>query len=205
MLSLFYKGNLILMSLLVVLLCYPLLGLADVSSKIEQGARHWTMTADNLELKIVQMMPEQAHAFYLARGFKTEVARDIGASCMMQTVVTNKAAKTSGKAFSISLKKWQLKVQGNAKLQGIKLKETWDRHWKTDDISAAARIAFRWATFPSEQTFEPHGDYNWGMISFGLTSGSRFDLNVVWHQEGHQKSIWIRNMQCQTDNMDTKQ
>lgn len=67
----------------------------------------------------------------------------------------------------------------------------------------ASRLAFRWATFPTQQTFEQGGDYNWGMTSFGLPPGTIFDLHVFWMQGSQQKDLWIKSIQCSQVNQET--
>lgn len=184
-------------------LLYSPFVLAEVSVEIDPDTnlKSWILSDKGLELKIAQMLPEQVHAFYLARGFSSTIASDIAANCMMQTVVKNTTSKETGKAITILLKEWQIKQQRKSDdkaehYSGIKLKETWNKEWEEDDISNAARVAFRWATFPTEQTFEPSGDYNWGMTSFGMAAGNTFDLNVIWHQGGHQFNTWIHTISC---------
>ena len=54
--------------------------------------------------------------------------------------------------------------------------------------------------FPSEQTFDPGGDFNWGMISFGPKPDTLFDLHVFWKQGDRSHNTWIRGMQCPEDN-----
>ena len=181
--------------------------LAEVvhSSDPETQRQSWVFKQDGFELKIAQLLPDQVRAFYLARGFPPEIADDIATNCMMQTVARNTASTKAKGAITILLKEWQIKTipaentNSAEALQGIKLKETWDAQWKADTITPAARIAFRWATFPTEQTFEPSGDYNWGTTSFGLPPASIFDLQVVWHQGKQTKSTWIKNIQCMED------
>ena len=180
---------------------------ADIKTKTdpETQLQSWTLSDGNFELKIAQLLPDQTRAFYIARGFSKEIADDIATNCMMQTIAKNTAAKKSENAITIYLKEWQIKTKNHSKadskkkLQGIKLKETWDNEWGKDTVTPAARIAFRWATFPTEQTYEPNGDYNWGTNSFGLSPNSLFDLNVVWHQGNAIKNVWIKNISCAED------
>ena len=171
----------------------------------ETQLQSWTLSEDNFELKIAQLLPDQTRAFYIARGFSKNIAEDIATNCMMQTIAKNTTSKQSENAITIHLKEWQIKIKNHSEantqenLQHIKLKETWDDEWKEDSVTPAARIAFRWATFPTEQTYEPNGDYNWGTTSFGLSPNSIFDLNVVWHQGGETKNAWIKNISCAED------
>ena len=66
-------------------------------------------------------------------------------------------------------------------------------------VEEGHRVAFRWATFPTQQSFEAGGDYNWGMISFGLPPGSVFDLQLVWRQDNIVKTQWIKQIECPAD------
>lgn len=172
-----------------------------VETDPETQRQSWTLSQEGLELKVAQLIPDQTRAFYLARGFSPEIAENLATTCMMQTVAKNTASKDTGEAITILLKEWQIKphIDAEEKLQGVKLKETWDSEWKEGDVTTAARIAFRWATFPTEQTFEPNGDYNWGVTSINLAPASQFDLNVVWHQGNKTKNAWIKNISCAED------
>jgi hypothetical protein len=168
----------------------------------ETQQQSWLLITDEgLELKIAQITPDQAHGFFLARGFPSQVAHDIATHCPMQTVIKNTGTAKKGVAITVLLKEWQVKHE--SALKGVKLKEVWQKEWQDkQEISAAAKLAFRWATFPSEQTFRPRGDYNWGVTTIGLSSATArsFDLNVVWYQNGVQKNQWIYAMTCAKNN-----
>ncbi len=176
---------------------------ADISIKTNPNnqLKTWIVSEGNLKLKIAQILPDNNRAFFIARGFPKAISDKLATSCLMQTIVKNTATDKNAKAITIKLKDWQIKPldKSDEKLQGLKLKETWNAEWSKDDISPAARIAFRWATFPSEQTFEPAGDYNWGINSFSLPPKSQFNLNIIWHEGSEQKNIWIHNIQCAED------
>jgi len=183
---------------------YSSLLLADTKKEINPDTQlqSWTINEAGLELKFSQLLPNQTRAFYLARGFTGDIANNIAINCMIQTVAKNTASKKTGQSITIRLKDWLIKphhADADDKQQGIKLKEIWNDSWKENEVNNAARIAFRWATFPTEQTFDPSGDYNWGMTSFGLPPSSKFDLKVIWYQDGQQKSVWIQDMTCAED------
>lgn len=160
------------------------------------------MTEGGLELELIQRLPEQTLAFFQARGFSREIASDIGNSCVFQTIGKNIYARSTDESISIHLADWQVKADGQ--LKPVKLKESWDNEWSESQVGSTARVAFRWATFPTEQTFEPFGDYNWGMISFDLPPGTVFDLQIVWKQGMTQKKQWLRSLQC-PENVQEKQ
>lgn len=157
----------------------------------------WVLNQEGLELTLKQLHPDQVRAFYQARGFSSKIANDIANSCMFQSIAKNTQNKAQGHTITVQLKLWRVKT--DSETRGIKLKESWNNQWKDDEVTPAARIAFRWATLPTEQSYEPSGDYNWGMTSFGLKPGSRFDLKVVWKQENTEKSAWIKALRCATD------
>ncbi len=174
--------------------------LADRNS--ETGLKSWGFIDNGLELKFIQRLPDQTRGFFLGRGFTELQANDIATQCVFQTVAKNTQSKPEGKPVSIDLSLW--KVFANAEEGRVKLKEEWKKEWQAFDntdkkVKLSAQIAFRWATFPSQQTFEPGGDYNWGMISFGLPPGQPFDLQVKWFTGDQAHSILIENIQCPED------
>ncbi|MCW8934747.1 MAG: hypothetical protein OQK98_08490 [Gammaproteobacteria bacterium] len=158
----------------------------------------WKLNQAELELELIQRLPDQTRGFFLARGFSSAVADDIANACVFQTIVRNKGSEVQGRPISISLKSWRIEHEG--KLQPLKLKEDWNRQWSDLDVKPSAQLAFRWATFPTEQTFYPVGDYNWGMISFGLAPGKVFDLNLQWKIDNQTYRATIKNIQCTQDN-----
>ncbi len=167
----------------------------------ETQQQSWLLTTKNgLELKIAQISPDQAHGFFLARGFPSAIAHTIATHCPMQTVIKNIGTTNKGVAITVLLKEWQVKNKNG--LKKIKVKESWHKEWQDKDIPAAAKLAFRWATFPSEQTFKPSGDYNWGVTTIGLPAATAdsFDLNVVWYENGVQKNQWVYAMTCGKNN-----
>lgn len=162
----------------------------------------WKLTEEGLELELIQRLPEQTLAFFQARGFSPQIAGDISNSCVFQSIGKNTFTQSDDQAITIHLADWQVKAAGQ--LKPVKLKESWDNEWLETQVGHAARVAFRWATFPTEQTFEPFGDYNWGMISFALPPGTVFDLQIVWKQGMTQKKQWLRSLQC-PENVQEKQ
>lgn len=178
--------------------------LADINQTLDEetGLKSWVLKQDGLELTLKQAYPEQILAFYLGRGFPKAIATQIANSCMFQTIVKNtlttqNQAADSNQTITIRQALWQ--VKSAAEIKGIKLKETWDKQWSKEQIKPASRIAFRWATFPTEQSFRPNGDYNWGMTCFDLKPGAEFDLKVVWTINNKEKNTWIHSLKCAID------
>ncbi len=183
---------------LFVSLCAMLISataMAGVTQSVDEQTdlASWKMHDGNFELELTQLLPDQTRAFFLARGFSKEIANAIATACIMQTIGRNSAEQGVPGSIDVDLKQWRMLHDGAE--SPIKLKEQWDSEWSATEVSDAARLAFRWATFPTQQNFA-HGDYGWGMSSFGLVPGERFDLKVVWSAAGVQKESWIRGIQC---------
>ena len=157
----------------------------------------WTLSEGNFQLELIQRSPEQTRSFFQGRGFSVKVADDIATSCVLQTIGRNTEAKNKTESVTVDLSEWRIVVDGKEK--PIKLKEDWNKEWKGANVSVASRIAFRWATYPSQQTYDPGGDFNWGMISIGPKPDAMFDLHVFWTQADKKHDAWIRQMQCPTD------
>ena len=159
--------------------------------------RAWVLTEGDFKLELIQRLPDQTRAFFQGRGFSTKIANDLAVSCIFQAIGTNIGKPENAQPVSYSLKDWQIKI--NNKIQALKLKETWKAQWLPSEVKPAARIAFTWATFPTQQTFASGGDYGWGMVSVGLPPESTFDLKVVWKQNNKTRSTWIRRLTCPQD------
>lgn len=157
----------------------------------------WTLVEGALSLQIIQRLPDQTRAFFQGRGFSSNIANDIATLCVLQTIGKNTASSSDGDLISYDLHDWKVRYRGAP--QSIKFKELWDQEWSKHDVSTASRLAFRWATFPTQQSFEAGGDFNWGMISFGLKPGSVFDLKVIWQQNNQTRSQWINQIKCPSD------
>jgi len=183
---------------------FPIILLAQVVHEVDESTKleTWKLIQSDLELQLVQRLPDQTRGFFQGRGFTKQQANDIATQCVLQSIVKNTASDKNNSAISVSLKEWHVKVDGQ--LRRIKLKEDWAKQWSLiqDDnlkVKKSAQIAFRWATFPSEQIFQPGGDYNWGMISFGLKPGEKFDLHVFWKVDNQLKNEWIKDIECPKD------
>ena len=182
--------------LFIILFLQPAYAEVTKTTAPETGLIEWTLTDNNLELKLIQRLPDQTRSFFEARGFPRDITDNIAKSCVFQTIARN-TSKENNQVIHISLKTWLIKINNHS--QTVKFKENWDSEWNTGQVTPASRLAFRWATFPTEQSYQPSGDYNWGMISFGPEPGSVFDLYVQWNINNKTKSTWIKNITCAKD------
>ena len=162
----------------------------------ETGLAKWSFTAGDVQIELIQRLPDQTRGFFQARDFPTAVADEIARNCIFQTIIRNRNTSGAGLPVAIDLEDWRIRhddAEG-----GMKLKESWLASWPEATVDQAARLAFQWALFPTRQEFLP-GDYNWGMTAYGLPAGSVFDLLVVWRSEGLEDSGWIRGIECAPD------
>jgi hypothetical protein len=162
----------------------------------ETGLAKWSFTAGDVEIELLQRLPDQTRGFFQARDFPVAVADEIARNCIFQTIIRNGGTPGAGSPVAIDLGTWRIRHDGAE--NGIKLKEAWLASWPEATVGQAARLAFQWALFPTRQEFLP-GDYNWGMTAYGLSAGSVFDLKVLWQSGGVAESGWIRGIECAAD------
>jgi len=118
---------------------------ADITKTIlpETNLIEWKLLDENLELKLIQRLPDQTRSFFEGRGFSKKITDDIAQSCVFQTITRN-TSKAKDQSIQVALKNWSIKI--NHKTQPIKFKEDWDKQWTDNDVKPASRLAFRWAT-----------------------------------------------------------
>jgi hypothetical protein len=174
------------------------LAAADVVRSVdtETGLAKWHFTAGDVEIALIQRLPDQTRGFFQARNFPTAVADEIASNCIFQTIIRNKGTSDGGSSIAVNLATWRIGQDGTE--GGMKLKEPWLASWPEAAVDQTARLAFKWAMFPTRQEFLP-GDYNWGMTAYGLPPGSVFDLQVVWRNRGITDTGWIRGIACAPD------
>lgn len=157
---------------------------------------YWEISDTGMSLRLVQRLPDQTRGFFLARGFAKAEVELIAQSCVFQTVFKNESHKTQPSPLEYNLLEWV--VISADKQQGLKLREDWKQEWQQRKIPLAVQLAFEWALYPTRQIYKP-GDYNWGMSTFNLKPGTRFDLKVVWQQYGTTHTTVIKDIECAAD------
>lgn len=143
----------------------------------QTGLHTWEWTLSGISIQLVQRAPDQTRAFFLARGFSSTDADTIGQSCVFQTIFRNDGKQS----LTYDLSDWKIMYQG--KPLALQTRERWEERWLAKKVNQATRIAFNWSLLPTRQGFEP-GDYNWGMISFGLPPGASLDLSMILIVDG---------------------
>jgi hypothetical protein len=166
------------------------------SADEDTGLRKWHLVEGNLEVELVQRLPDQTRGFFMARGFSPAIADAIAVSCIFQTIIRNSGNQADGAAVRIDLAQWRVIREDGE--QGVRLKEPWIASWPESAVSEASRLAFQWALFPTQQEFLSD-DYNWGMTAFGLPPGAVFDLDLVWQEDGKPRTARIAAIECAPD------
>jgi hypothetical protein len=182
-----------------VLCLLPVLSCAaSITTGIDEQAElpYWELRDEGISLRLVQRLPDQTRGFFLARGFAKEDVELIAQGCVFQTVFKNVSHQSEPSPVSYNQRDWV--ATHDTRESGIKTREDWEIIWTQREAPQAARTAFKWGLFPTQQTYQP-GDYNWGMSMFDIKPGTRFDLKVVWQQYGETRSASIENMQCAAD------
>ena len=163
----------------------------------DTGLKFWHWEDQGVLLELKQRLPDQTRGFFEARGFDQVSANKAGTACIFQTMLRNTGSADSGRV-DIDLTQWQVS-SGDSKTPML-LREDWNRIWKESPAQLAepSRLAFEWSLLPTKQEFDP-GDYNWGMTSYGLPPGSRFDLELNWLRIGEHHHGRIENIECPDD------
>lgn len=163
---------------------------ADFSVDADTGLGNWQTESGGIQVRLTQISPDQARAFYQARGFSAAAAERYATQCVFMTVVRN----LGDTPIQHRLADWRYIVAGQAP-RAIRSKTAWERIWKQMGVSESARIAFTWAQFPTTQTFTP-GDWNQGMTTYSVPRGGQFDLRFVWRTGGKQHSGILEQVRC---------
>ena len=158
----------------------------------ETGLASWTWRDRGVSLQLRQLLPDQTRAFFLGRGFQAGEADRVGRACVFQTIFRNDGLKP----VEYDLTDWSVHHEGRR--LPLQTREIWESYWQEQKTGKAPRIAFRWALLPTRQRFEP-GDYNWGMTSFGLVPGERFDLSLSVSIGGDPVNTEIAGITCAPD------
>jgi hypothetical protein len=165
----------------------------------EANLPFWAYEDDSVEIRLIQRLPDQTRAFFIGRGFTSAMADEIARSCVFQSILRNQGPSVESPEMGIDLATWRLDAGDGPR--PIALKEPWDTRFAATGESDAARIAFRWSTFPTEQRFRG-GDYNWGMISLGVEPGTRFDLTLTWTLNGEPQTALLGGVTCAPEEAD---
>lgn len=170
----------------------------SVTTGIDAEAQlpYWEFNDGGVSIRLVQRLPDQTRAFFMARGFSADHAERIAQSCVFQTIFRNTSHESEPSPVEYDLRDWTVYHGGQG--GAMKTREDWAGEWQRLAVGQGARIAFEWSLFPTRQSYQP-GDYNWGMSIFDLKPGRHFDLELVWRQYGAVRTAVIKRIQCAPD------
>lgn len=157
------------------------------------GVKTWRWSEDGISVRLTQIVPEQVRGFYMGRGFSQSDAELIAGDCIFQTVIRNDSRSDK---VQVDLRRWRV-AAGPDSLRP-KTREDWGELWRERNSATAARLAFRWALFPTVQEFD-HGDWNMGMSSYGLAPGTRFNLELSFTVGEQTLRGQIKSIECAED------
>jgi hypothetical protein len=158
------------------------------------GLLTWRLQEGALSLELNQLLPDQTRAFFQGRGFPAPSADELARACVFQVIASNPGGVAA--AASIDLRRWRIDA-GHGPTP-LPVESTWQPRWATSGVPRSARVAFRWALLPTEQTFHP-GDQAWGMLPLGPAPGTTVDLTVVWDEDGTERTARLPAVQCSPD------
>jgi hypothetical protein len=168
-------------------------GVLEVRTDPDSGLTGWYWTGQRLSVDLVQLLPDQTRAFFMGRGFDAGDADGIAQTCVFQSIMRNTA---SDLPLELDLARWRIHAPDGA--GRLRLNSDWQAVWRARGTPEPARIAFRWALFPTEQRFEP-GDWLMGMIVFDRAPGDVFDLELRWLEGDRERRRMLPGIQCAPD------
>jgi len=155
------------------------------------GIETWEVVSQGVSLSLTQILPQQARAFYVNRGFTLDEIARYADSCVYMAVMRNDRAPG---IVHFRLADWSVQSEGD---EHPPLDAN---HWLAQpelrNAAAPARLALKWAQLPAEQEYRPGGDWNQGMLSMGLAAGARFDLIFRWDVAGEAVSAVMQGVRC---------
>lgn len=141
-------------------------------------------------LKLNPLGNAQRQAFYVARGFTAEQIAPYARSCGFSLGFLNNSAQE----LHTDLRNWYA-VDRTGQKTSLRLPEAWDAEWSRHQLASTQRIAFRWAQFQRENTFEP-GDWIMGMATLETPVGGPFRLVAPYRLGQEIQEISIDELRC---------
>lgn len=180
----------------MLLMAQPVAAVVNTGTDEEARLPYWEIVEQAVSIRIVQRLPDQTRGFFQARGFSVADSELIAQSCVFQTVFKNLSPAPEPVKIEYNLHEWVVHTAGAQRR--MKTREDWKKIWTGRRAPQAAQLAFEWGLLPTRQAYGP-GDYNWGMSIFGLAPGTKFDLDVVWQQNGERSTVRLNGVRCAPD------
>jgi hypothetical protein len=182
--------------MLLALHCLPLIfvGAATLASAQDADIQ-WRHRAHSgpVEVMANPLTSVSRASFYEARGFAAVAIQPYAESCGFSFGFRNGGMTP----IAVKLADWRV-IGADGALIAFKLPEAWDAEWERAGVPPFARIAFRWAQFQSESTFEP-GDWIMGMATLTRIPAPPFRLLVRYQDEKGDHEIVLDRLECARD------
>ncbi len=160
----------------------------------QQQPQFQKYSGNGLKLEIAPLTLDQVRAFFIGRDFQPNDANFIAETgCVFRSAIGNSGESANDPEVVVQLAKWRVLADGQ--ITGLKTRELWADVWKSRGVRETPAIAFHWALFPTLQQYQP-SDYNWGLISFALPPGTRFDLELHWMHKGVEQKHMLKALEC---------
>jgi len=184
------------LAIVVQIMAEPVAAVVNSGTDDEARLPYWEIVEPGVSIRIVQRLPDQTRGYFQARGFTVADSELIAQSCVFQTVFKNLSPATDPVKIEHNLHEWTIHAAGAERR--MRTREDWKKIWAGRGAPQAAQLAFEWSLLPTRHTYSA-GDYNWGMSVFGLAPGTKFDLDVVWHQNGDRRTARLNGVRCAPD------
>lgn len=135
----------------------------------------------------------QRTAFYLARGFSETAIRPYAQACGFSFGMSN----TGAGPVRTTLADWQA-VGADGRRVNVRPPAAWDADWAKENVPEQARIAFRWAQFQADNTFEA-GDWIMGMATLESPLPGSFRLVARYQDDKGSHEIVLEQLSCARD------
>ena len=194
--SLTRSARVCLVTMLLIMAMPVMTGEVKRSVNEENGLQGWHFSDSDIEIELIQRLPDQTRALLMNHKFSREVIEQMALSCMFQTIIRNTGKSAANRVVSIDLTEWRMLHEG--KVRKPLMKEPLLASWTDADADPAAKLVVRWGMFPTQQEYLP-GDYNWGLTAYGIPPGATFDLDVAWREGGALRRGEIKGVVCAPD------
>lgn len=156
------------------------------------GVFRWE--GEGLRIETQALVHDQVRGFFIGRGFdEAGVNVLVNEACLFRSAIGNQALDPKAPHITINQREWRIFVGDEE--HKLRTRKDWQPVWDRLNVDTEQRVAFKWALFPQTQEFAPT-DYNWGMITFGLAPGTRFDLEIVWREGEQKRTKRFEGMEC---------
>ncbi len=179
--------------LLVTLLPGMFLGAPVTRAETGDSEWHHRVTQGAVTLTANPLGTASRTAFYIGRGFTAAAIRPYAQACGFSFGMQNGGTAT----LVTRLADWHA-LGADGKRVRLRLPSAWDADWTKANVPQPARIAFRWAQFQAENTFEP-GDWIMGMATLEAPLSGMFRLVARYRDNKGDHEIVFDQLACAID------